>query len=185
MQDDLEDLIRELNASAAPADAATSATPAASAAMTPLASRDLDGPLPSSLSSSSSARLEAWLAVMMERRASDLLLVAARRRSLRVDGRVAPLRAAGERGPLDGLDIEEAVYPALAPHAQKQYRETRIADASFRMRGLGRFRINLHHERGRRRGDDSRAAARRCRGSRRWACRRASSCCRACRAGSS
>jgi twitching motility protein PilT len=152
MQDDLEDLIRELNASAAPADAATPATPAASAAMTPLGSRDLDRPLPSlpSLSSSSSARLEAWLAVMMERRASDLLLVSGAPPVLRVDGRVAPMEGSGlNDGPLDGLDIEEAVYPALAPHAQKQYRETRIADASFRMRGLGRFRINLHYERGR------------------------------------
>jgi twitching motility protein PilT len=52
-------------------------------------------------------------------------------------------------GPLDGLDIEEAVLPALAPHARRLYRETRIADASFRLSGVGRFRINLHRERGR------------------------------------
>ena len=52
-------------------------------------------------------------------------------------------------GPLDGLDIEEAVLPALAPHARRQYREARITDASFRIGGIGRFRINLHRERGR------------------------------------
>jgi twitching motility protein PilT len=37
----------------------------------------------------------------------------------------------------------------LAPHAQRQYREHQIADASYRLTGLGRFRINLHRERGR------------------------------------
>jgi len=39
--------------------------------------------------------------------------------------------------------------PALPPHARRIYREAHIADASFRMAGVGRFRINLHHERGR------------------------------------
>lgn len=56
--------------------------------------------------------------------------------------------AALAEGPLDGLDIEEAVLPALAPHARLQYRNARIADASYRLIGLGRFRINLHRERG-------------------------------------
>jgi twitching motility protein PilT len=151
MQDDLEDLIRELNASAATAD--TPAAPGAGmgigagigtvAAKTSMEARVADLP------GASSARLESWLAVMMERRASDLLLVSGAPPVLRIDGRVAPIEGAADAGPLDGVDIEEAVYPALAPHAQKQYRETLIADASFRMRGLGRFRINLHHERGR------------------------------------
>jgi twitching motility protein PilT len=167
MQDDLEDLIRELNASAAPADAsaATAApakapgddqpiwTPGAAspASSSPAMPASLSASMPSSSSSSpASARLEAWLTVMMERRASDLLLVSGAPPVLRVDGRVALIdHASIGAGPLDGVDIEEAVFPALAPHAQKQYRETKIADSSFRLRGLGRFRINLHHERGR------------------------------------
>ena len=37
----------------------------------------------------------------------------------------------------------------LAPHARRLYREQGIADASFRIQGVGRFRINLHRERGR------------------------------------
>src|SRR5207237_4711207 len=52
-------------------------------------------------------------------------------------------------GPLDGVDVEEAVLPALPPHARRMYRQSLIADGSFRVQGLGRFRINLHHERGR------------------------------------
>jgi twitching motility protein PilT len=62
-----------------------------------------------------------------------------------VKGAVVPLA----EGPLDGVDIEEAIIPALAPHARRQYREQQIADASYRLTGLGRFRVNLHRERGR------------------------------------
>jgi twitching motility protein PilT len=92
-----------------------------------------------------STRLERWLGLLASRAGSDLLLVAGAPPSIRVDSKVIPLA----EGPLDGLDIEEAVLPALAPHARRQYREASITDASFRISGIGRFRINLHHERGR------------------------------------
>jgi twitching motility protein PilT len=90
-------------------------------------------------------RLEQWLRLLAARNGSDLLLVAGAPPAIRVDSKVVPLAD----GPLDGLDIEEAVLPVLAPHARRQYREARIADASFRLSGVGRFRINLHRERGR------------------------------------
>jgi twitching motility protein PilT len=92
-----------------------------------------------------STRLERWLRILASRGGSDLLLVAGAPPAIRVDGKVIPLA----EGPLDGLDIEETVLPALAPHARRQYRDALIADASFRIAGVGRFRINLHHERGR------------------------------------
>ena len=91
------------------------------------------------------ARLERWLALLTDLGGSDLLLVAGASPSVRVDGRVRPLA----EGPLDGVDVEEAVLPALPPHARRIYREAHIADASFRAPGRGRFRINLHRERGR------------------------------------
>jgi twitching motility protein PilT len=92
-----------------------------------------------------SSRLERWLGLLASRNGSDLLLVAGAPPSIRVDSKVIPLA----EGPLDGLDIEEAVLPALAPHARRQYRDARITDASFRIAGIGRFRVNLHRERGR------------------------------------
>ncbi len=91
------------------------------------------------------ARLERWLRLLAARDGSDLLLVAGAPPSLRVDSKVIPLA----EGPLDGVDIEEAVLPALAPHARRQYLDVRIADGSFRISDVGRFRINLHRERGR------------------------------------
>src|SRR4249919_4061908 len=91
------------------------------------------------------ARLRSWLGQVVERSASDLLLVPGAPPSLRIDGQVVPL----PEGPLGGEEIEDAVAPALAPHARKVYRGAGIADGSFRTPDLGRFRINLHHERGR------------------------------------
>ncbi len=90
-------------------------------------------------------RLERWLRLVAARGGSDLLLVAGTPPSVRIDGRVQPLGEA----PLDGGDVEAAVLPALPPHARRQYRDAHIADASFRLAGVGRFRINLHRERGR------------------------------------
>jgi twitching motility protein PilT len=90
-------------------------------------------------------RLERWLRILADAGGSDLLLVAGAPPSIRVDGRVRPLA----EGPLDGLEIEESMLPALAPHARRIYRQAQIADGSFRVHGLGRFRINLHRERGR------------------------------------
>jgi twitching motility protein PilT len=91
------------------------------------------------------ARLSGWLEEVVGRSASDLLLVPGAPPSLRIDGHIVPLL----EGPLGGEEIEDAVTPALAPHARRMYRDAGIADGSFRSPDLGRFRINLHHERGR------------------------------------
>jgi len=90
-------------------------------------------------------RLRAWVEQVVERGASDLLLVAGAAPSIRIDGVVKPLN----EGPLDGEEIADAVVPALPPHARKAFRDVGIADGSFRTPDLGRFRINLHRERGR------------------------------------
>src|SRR6185436_9512941 len=91
------------------------------------------------------ARLRRWLVEVIERSGSDLLVVAGAPPSIRVDGVVTPLNEA----PLGSEEIEDAIAPALPPHARKRYRDVGIADGSFRTPDIGRFRINLHHERGR------------------------------------
>jgi len=94
------------------------------------------------------ARFLAWLDEVVARSASDLLLAAGAPPSLRIEGVVVPLGGAAG-GPLGSEEIEDAVLPALPPHARRLYRESGIADGSYRDAELGRFRINLHHERGR------------------------------------
>jgi twitching motility protein PilT len=91
------------------------------------------------------ARLRDWLEQVVDQSASDLLLVAGAKPSLRVSGALVQLPEA----PLSGEEIADAVVPALPPHAQRAFRDTGIADASLRTSNHGRFRINLHHERGR------------------------------------
>ena len=90
-------------------------------------------------------RLRRWLNQVVAQGASDLLLVAAAPPSLRIAGAVVAL----DEDPLQSDDIARAVVPALAPHARRAYHDRGIADSSFRAPDLGRFRINLHHERGR------------------------------------
>jgi len=90
-------------------------------------------------------RLDRWLSALVGRGGSDLLLVADAPPCVRVQGEVRKL----ESSTLDGADIEAAVLPALARHALDDYRKGGIADSSYRIEGVGRFRINIHRERGR------------------------------------
>jgi twitching motility protein PilT len=62
-----------------------------------------------------------------------------------VDGVIKALPSAS----LDSDDIEQQMLAMLPPKAAERYRESGAADASFRQGALGRFRVNLHRERGR------------------------------------
>ncbi len=90
-------------------------------------------------------RLEGWLTLLRGQGGSDLYLVAGVPPAIRVQGVVRPLT----EPPLDGDEIEEAVLPALPAHAADRYRKLGIADGSLRRGADGRFRVNLHRERGR------------------------------------
>jgi twitching motility protein PilT len=90
-------------------------------------------------------RLDRWLAGLVSRRGSDLLLVEGAPPCIRVDGEVRKISSSI----LDGAEIEESVLPALSSHALDRFHETGITDSSYRIDGLGRFRINLHRERSR------------------------------------
>jgi twitching motility protein PilT len=95
--------------------------------------------------SSPTSSLGRWLATVVSLGGSDLLLVQGAPPCMRVDGEVRRI----EPSVLHGSEIEAAIIPALTHHAQHLYREHRIADSSYRIQGLGRFRINLHREQGR------------------------------------
>ena len=90
-------------------------------------------------------RLQPLLAEVVRRQGSDLLLVAGSTPAVRIDGAVTRLEGAV----LDGTDIQELIVPALPAHAARRYKESGVADASLRVPELGRFRVNLHSERGR------------------------------------
>lgn len=107
--------------------------------------RETEEPEPKLAGAAFNSRLNHWLAFLVERGGSDLLLVQGAPACLRVKGEVVHL----DSRPLEGLEIEAAVTSALTPHAARQYADGLIADSSYRVLGLGRFRVNLHRERGR------------------------------------
>jgi twitching motility protein PilT len=92
-----------------------------------------------------SERLERWLELLVARGGSDLFLVVGLPPAIRVTGKVLRL----DEESLDATGIEEAILPELAPQAVQKYRTNGCTDISLRREGLGRFRINLHQERGR------------------------------------
>ena len=75
---------------------------------------------------------------------------AARARRAAVAARRRPGRGAAAKAPLGGEEIEDAVAPALrAARAQGCIASAASPTARSATPDLGRFRINLHHERGR------------------------------------
>ena len=88
--------------------------------------------------------LERWLHALVSRGAADLFLVAGFPPAIRLNGEVTPM----SEPPLAGEAIEAAVLPMLHALALERYRNDGSADVSLRRPGLGRFRVNLHRERG-------------------------------------
>jgi twitching motility protein PilT len=118
-EEDLDHLVSELNLTATP----TTTRPAAE--------------FPSNV--------ETWLGRVREVDGSDLLLVAGAAPMIRAAGRLVP--AADEI--LDGDDIESAVLPLAGARLLERYRDGDSVDLAFKLPALGRFRMNLHRERGR------------------------------------
>jgi len=91
------------------------------------------------------ARLDDWVRQVVASRGSDLLLVSGSTPMMRVDG---SLRALGS-SPLSDQDVEDAILPLIPAHGRAEYLRVKIVDASLRLPGSARLRVNLHHERGR------------------------------------
>ena len=94
---------------------------------------------------SDSPALADWLQQVREQDGSDLLLVAGLPPLARVKGHVS--RLLGDV--LSGEDIENAVSPVVPSRLRERYRNGEAIDLGFTLKRLGRFRMNLHHERGR------------------------------------
>jgi twitching motility protein PilT len=89
-------------------------------------------------------RLDQWLRTLVVQGGSDLLLIAGAPPCIRFEGDVKNI----DSTVLNGPEIEAAVLPALSQHGLELYQRNHIGDSSYRVEGMGRFRINLHHERG-------------------------------------
>ena len=97
------------------------------------------------MESSDDVELYALLEQLASLHGTDLFLVAGVPPTVRVGGAVRPL---GQRT-LDADAIERLVRPVLTPYADEQWRRAHLADCAIRVPDVGRFRINVHRERGR------------------------------------
>jgi twitching motility protein PilT len=107
---------------------------------------NLLGPADAVPSDTDFALLDSWLRrVREEDGGSDLLLVAGSPPIVRAPGRLIRVSA----DPLGSEDIEQAVRGCVTRRLLEKYRAGQAIDLAFKRPDLGRFRMNLHRERGR------------------------------------
>ena len=92
----------------------------------------------------STASLERLLHQAGGRNASDVLLIAGAPPTFRVNGALTP--AAGSA--LDPEEVRSLVLPLLEAWQLEELQKKKSVDLSFVRENLGRFRINIHHQRG-------------------------------------
>ena len=88
--------------------------------------------------------LDQLLRAAAGRGASDLLLIAGATATLRINGALV----AGAGSPLEPEDVSSLVLPLLEPRQLEELQRNKSVDFSLVRENLGRFRINIHHQRG-------------------------------------
>ncbi|HUK17446.1 MAG TPA: PilT/PilU family type 4a pilus ATPase [Bryobacteraceae bacterium] len=92
----------------------------------------------------STASLEQLLAGAGGRNASDVLLISGAPVVLRINGALS----IGTGPALDPEDVRSLVLPLLEPAQSEELQKKRTIDFSFVRESLGRFRVNIHYQRG-------------------------------------
>ena len=90
-----------------------------------------------------SSSLDQMLALAVRRAASDLLLIAGAPVTLRITGQ---LTATGP--PLGAEESRNLLLPLLSQEQSRELQRTKSVDLCFSREGIGRFRANIHHQRG-------------------------------------
>ena len=92
----------------------------------------------------STASLDQLLGLAVSRGASDVLLIVGASPVLRVQGALTSLA----RGPLEPEEVRSLVLPLLDEPQAEELHKRKSVDLSFMREGLGRFRVNIHYQRG-------------------------------------
>jgi twitching motility protein PilT len=151
--DDINKLIRSLNAEASAADEEPAAIELvreeedAAAAIELVRPEDIVPRFadePAGAEGEVPARLAALLTDAVRRGGTDLLLVPGAAPSMRVHGRLEPAAGGEPLAPTDAFDL---LSPSLSAERRRRYLEQGAVDLSLRVPRLGRFRVNLHRTR--------------------------------------
>src|SRR5436305_6149702 len=99
--------------------------------------------------SQSTASLDHLLHLAASRNASDLLLIAGAPVMLRIAGNLAAAGGTGKEQPhLEADDVRNLVLPLLEPAQLDELQKRKSVDLSVMRENAGRFRINIHYQRG-------------------------------------
>ena len=88
--------------------------------------------------------LDQVLTYATRQNASDLLIIPGAPFTLRVDGKLAPANVP----PLSAEEARSLLLPLLTPGQAQQLQRERSVDFCFSRESIGRFRCNVHHQRG-------------------------------------
>ncbi len=90
------------------------------------------------------AGLDQLLTFAVRQNASDLLVIAGAPVTMRMNGRLSP-----SEGPdLTEDDARNLLLPLLTPKQYQELQKDKSIDICFTRKSIGRFRLNLHHQRG-------------------------------------
>jgi twitching motility protein PilT len=92
----------------------------------------------------STASLDQLLLAAAKRNASDVVVVAGAPAVFRINGALS----LGSGPPLDAEDVRGLVLPILEPGQLEELQRRKSVDLGYMREGLGRFRINVHYQRG-------------------------------------
>ena len=88
--------------------------------------------------------LDQLLIYAVKQTASDLLLIAGAPVTLRIGGELSKPGGA----PLEAEDTRSLLLPVLTPAQTQELQRNRSVDLCFHRQGIGRFRANIHYQRG-------------------------------------
>jgi len=88
--------------------------------------------------------LDQLLTLAVRQTASDLLLIAGAPVTLRIGGELSKPSGA----PLEAEDTRSLLLPVLTPAQTQELQRNRSVDLCFHREGIGRFRANIHYQRG-------------------------------------
>jgi twitching motility protein PilT len=92
----------------------------------------------------SAAGFGQLLSAAIRRNASDLLLVSGAPPIVRVNGELEPL----SEDVLDPEQVQSLVFSVLGEHKGEAFSREQAVDFCFALEGIGRFRCNIHRQRG-------------------------------------
>ncbi len=91
-----------------------------------------------------SSIIAPFLSLMVDKKASDLYISVDAQPCIKIEGKIVPVR---ERR-LDECEVPQLVHSVLNDEEVERFERERELDLSFSLEKIGRFRINVYHQRG-------------------------------------